>query len=48
MSGAATVEFTSGSQIWELWPSDVVRFAAGAETVWTVTETLRKVYLTAS
>jgi hypothetical protein len=27
-------------------PGDVVRLAAGAETVWTVTETLRKVYLT--
>lgn len=25
---------------------DVVRLAGGAETVWTVTETLRKVYVT--
>jgi uncharacterized cupin superfamily protein len=25
---------------------DVVRLAGGAETVWTVTETLRRVYLT--
>lgn len=29
-----------------LGPGDVVRLAEGARTVWTVTETLRKVYLT--
>jgi uncharacterized cupin superfamily protein len=27
---------------------DVVRLAEGAETIWTVTETLRKVYLAGS
>lgn len=45
ISGAATVEFASGSDTLELGPGDVVRLAAGTETVWTVTETLRKVYL---
>ena len=45
LSGAATVEFAGGSDTLELGPGDVVRLAAGAETVWTVTETLRKVYL---
>lgn len=48
ISGAATVEFAGGSDTLELGPGDVVRLAAGAETVWTVTETLRKVYLTGS
>lgn len=48
LSGAATVEFATGTETMHLGPGDVVRFAAGAETVWTVTETLRKVYLTAS
>jgi uncharacterized cupin superfamily protein len=46
LSGAATVEFADGSDTLHLSPGDVVRLAAGAETVWTVTETLRKVYLT--
>ncbi|HYO03376.1 MAG TPA: cupin domain-containing protein [Mycobacterium sp.] len=46
LSGAATVEFGDGSDTLYLGPGDVVRLSAGAETVWTVTETLRKVYLT--
>jgi len=45
LSGAATVEFADGTAALTLKPGDVVRLAAGAETVWTVTETLRKVYL---
>ncbi|MCV7356923.1 cupin domain-containing protein [Mycolicibacterium fluoranthenivorans] len=45
LSGAATVEFADGTAPLALGPGDVVRLAAGAETVWTVTETLRKVYL---
>lgn len=48
LSGAATVEFADGSPTLHLAPGDVVRFQAGAETVWTVTETLRKVYVTGS
>jgi uncharacterized protein len=46
LTGAATVEFADGAPTLTLGPGDVVRLAAGAETVWTVTETLRKVYLT--
>jgi uncharacterized protein len=46
LSGAATVEFATGSPTLHLGPGDLVRLSAGAETVWTVTETLRKVYLT--
>ena len=46
LSGSATVEFADGSATLHLRPGDVVRLAEGAQTVWTVTETLRKVYLT--
>ena len=46
LSGSATVEFADGTPTLALGPGDVVRLAEGAETVWTVTETLRKVYLT--
>ncbi len=45
LSGSATVEFDDGTTALSLHPGDVVRLAAGAKTVWTVTETLRKVYL---
>jgi len=45
ISGAARVEFADGTPTLTLKPGDVVRLAEGAETVWTVTETLRKVYL---
>jgi uncharacterized cupin superfamily protein len=46
LSGAAAVEFADGSDTLRLGAGDLVRLSAGAETVWTVTETLRKVYLT--
>ena len=46
LSGSATVEFADGSPALQLRAGDVVRLAEGAQTVWTVTETLRKVYLT--
>jgi len=45
LSGAATVEFGDGGPALVLGPGDVVHLASGTETVWTVTETLRKVYL---
>ncbi len=45
LSGAATVEFADGRPPLTLRPGDVVRLAAGTETIWTVTDTLRKVYL---
>ncbi|MGH3580103.1 MAG: cupin domain-containing protein [Mycobacterium sp.] len=46
LAGSATVEFGDGAPMLHIARGDVVRLAAGAETVWTVTETLRKVYLT--
>ena len=46
LSGSATVEFADDTASLTLRAGDVVRLAEGAETVWTVTETLRKVFLT--
>ncbi len=46
LRGHATVEFSDGRPAIELAPGSVARLDAGAETVWTVTETLRKVYVT--
>ncbi|MCF6389333.1 cupin domain-containing protein [Mycobacterium sp. MBM] len=46
LTGAATVEFNDGTPALQLRPGDVGRLAAGAQTTWTVTETLRKIYLT--
>jgi uncharacterized cupin superfamily protein len=46
LSGSATVEFANDSPTLHIGAGDVVRLAGGAETVWTVTETLRKVYVT--
>ena len=40
---AKPAPFTVDAEL-TLGPGDVVRLAAGTETVWTVTETLRKVY----
>ena len=45
LSGAATVAF-DGGETWTLGPGSTGRLAAGNRTVWTVTETLRKVYVT--
>jgi len=44
LHGAGTVEFDDGT-VTSLEPGDVVRLRAGQRTVWTVSETLRKVYL---
>lgn len=46
LSGSATVTFADETPSLHLRAGDVVRLAAGAQTVWTVTETLRKVYVT--
>ena len=46
LSGAAIVEFEDGATPLSLAAGDVVRLAEGTRTVWSVTETLRKVYLT--
>jgi len=45
LGGAASIEFADGS-VTVLEPGDVVRLQAGQRTIWRVTETLRKVYLT--
>jgi uncharacterized protein len=45
VSGRATVEFVDTGTWVLLGPGDVVQLRGGARTVWTVTETLRKVYL---
>lgn len=44
LSGAATVAFDDGTVL-TLRPGSTVRLYAGDRTIWTVTETLRKVYL---
>ncbi|WP_168626633.1 MULTISPECIES: cupin domain-containing protein [unclassified Cryobacterium] len=42
--GAATVEFVDEGRSITLGPGSVGRLSAGQRTIWTVTETLRKVY----
>ena len=46
LSGAATVEFVDDGSVVSLGAGSVGRLTAGMRTVWTVTETLRKVYVT--
>ena len=46
LSGAATVEFVDAGSVVSLAAGSVGRLTAGMRTVWTVTETLRKVYVT--
>lgn len=43
--GAATVTSEDGTAAMELKPGDSARLRAGQRMVWTVGETLRKVYL---
>ncbi|MGO4359230.1 cupin domain-containing protein [Terrabacter sp. 2TAF16] len=45
LSGSATLGVEGGVTL-ELGPGSVVRLPEGARTTWTVTETLRKVYVT--
>ena len=46
ISGAARIDFVSPElPSIEIGPGDVVRLAEGMQAVWTVTETLRKVYV---
>ncbi len=46
LSGAAEVTFEDGSPAMTLGPGSVGRFSTGTATTWTVTETLRKIYIT--
>lgn len=43
LAGRATIAFEDGPVL-EVGPGDVVKLPEGARTVWTVHETLRKVY----
>lgn len=47
ISGRGTVAFEDGETI-DLAPGTVVRLAAGERTTWTISETLRKIYLAAA
>jgi hypothetical protein len=44
LSGRARIEVADGTVL-EVGPGDVGILEAGAETVWTVSETLRKIYV---
>ena len=46
IAGRATVTFDADDRVMNLSVGSVVRLAAGEHTVWTVTETIRKVYIT--
>ena len=45
LTGSATIQFQGGRSI-RVSAGDVVKLDAGARTVWTVTNTFRKVYVT--
>ncbi len=45
LSGTATVEFVDEDRLEHLVPGSVMQLMAGQRTVWTVTATLRKVYI---
>jgi hypothetical protein len=47
LSGRATIEVADGPTL-QVGPGDVAMLAAGSHTVWTVHETLRKVYVVRS
>lgn len=44
LSGRGSVELEDGSTI-ELWPGTLVRLHEGDRTTWTITERLRKLYI---
>ncbi len=45
LSGRATVSFEDGTPDMHLQPGCIARLKAGSRSTWTVTETLRKVYI---
>ncbi|MET4704094.1 cupin domain-containing protein [Frigoribacterium sp. UYMn621] len=45
IAGRATVSFDADDRVMDLSAGSVARLSAGERTVWTVTETIRKVYL---
>lgn len=42
--GAGTVQFDETGETVPLAPGDVMRLRAGQRTIWTITQTLRKIY----
>ena len=48
IAGRATVTFDADDRVMDLSVGSVARLAAGEHTVWTVTETIRKVYIAAA
>jgi len=44
LSGRARIDFPDDGSSIDVGPGDLVRLRAGENTVWTVSETLRKVY----
>ncbi|GAA1210544.1 cupin domain-containing protein [Rhodoglobus aureus] len=45
VSGRASIHFAADDRTIIVGPGDVVRLTAGMHTTWTVTETLRKIYV---
>jgi hypothetical protein len=45
VSGRASIHFAADDRTIVVGPGDVVRLTAGMQTTWTVTETLRKIYI---
>ena len=45
IAGRATVSFDADDRVMNLGPGSVARLRAGEQTVWTVTETIRKAYI---
>jgi uncharacterized cupin superfamily protein len=45
VAGAASVEFLDDEAVVQLVPGSVMTLAAGSRTIWTVTQTLRKVWM---
>lgn len=45
VAGSATVEFLDDEVVVQLVPGSVLTLAAGARTIWSVTQTLRKVWM---
>ena len=48
LAGRAVVEFDDGTSALQLQPGSVARLRGGSRTTWTVSETLRKIYIVES
>ncbi|WP_010204731.1 cupin domain-containing protein [Salinibacterium sp. PAMC 21357] len=45
ISGRASIHFAADDRTIAVGPGDVVRLTAGMQTTWTISETLRKIYI---